>query len=85
MHGVVDDGLYVKKETEKEMLRMSGGSWSINLDEIANKDVTKIVYFTERCIYRISYNRAHQKGFFREMAGEKKLIVPIKYWKKEER
>ena len=85
MRGLVDNGLYIKKETEKGMLRMSGGSWSINLDDIANQDIDNIVYFTERCIYRISYNRAHEKGCIKEMAGEKKLIVPIKFWKKEER
>ena len=84
MHGIVRDGMYIKKETEKGMLRMSGGAWTINLDAIANQSVTKIVYFTERCIYRISYAKAHKKGFHKELAGEDKLVVPIKYWKKEE-
>ena len=85
MHGIVRDGTYVKNETEKGMLRMSGGSWTINLDEIANQDVARIVYFTERYIYRISYDKAHKEGFHKELAGEEKLVVPIKYLKKEER
>ena len=85
MHGTVDGGFYVKKESEKDKLRMSGGSWTINLDEINNKDITKIVFFTESYIYRISYSRAQEKGFIKHLAGELKLIVPIKYWKKEEK
>ena len=32
MHGTINDGYYVKKENEKDKLRMSGGAWTINLD-----------------------------------------------------
>ena len=85
MHGLIDGDLYIKKETEKGKLKMSGGSWTINLDEINNKDIKNIVYFTESNIYRISYSKAHQKGFVKHLAGELKLIVPIKYWRKEEK
>ena len=34
MHGLVDGDIYIKKESEKDKLRMSGGAWTINLDEI---------------------------------------------------
>jgi len=85
MHGLIDGDMYIKKEFEKDKLRMSGGSWTINLDEINNKEIKNIVYFTERNIYRISYNKAFDKGFVKQLAGELKLIVPIKYWRKEEK
>jgi hypothetical protein len=85
MHGTINDGYYVKKENEKDKLRMSGGAWTINLDEINNKDITDIVYFTESYIYRISYNKAQEKGFIKHLAGELKLIVPIKHWIKKEK
>jgi hypothetical protein len=83
MHGLIQDDYYVKKESEKDRLRMSGGAWSINLDEINNQKITNIVYFTDKYIYRISYEKAFDKGFIKLMAGEKKLIVPIKHWKIE--
>tara|TARA_R100000005_G_C4993407_1_gene200467 strand:- start:271 stop:528 length:258 start_codon:yes stop_codon:yes gene_type:complete len=85
MHGMLQDGIYIKKESEKDVLRIGGGSWTINLDEINNKDVERIVYFTEKNLYRITYKKAFEKGFFRILAGEKKLVVPIKHWTKEEK
>jgi hypothetical protein len=88
MHGFIDGNMYVKKEFEKHKLRMGGKeklSWTINLDEINNKDVKQIVYFTEKTIYRISYDKAHQKGFIKKLGGENKLVVPIKYWIQEEK
>ena len=83
MHGLIQDDYYFKKESEKDKLRMSGGAWSINLDEIDNQKIAHIVYFTDKYTYRISYDKAFDKGFIRTMAGEKKLIVPIKYWRVE--
>jgi hypothetical protein len=88
MHGTVNDGIYIKKESEKGKLRSFGkplGSWTINLDEINNQEIENIVYFTEKYIYRISYKKAFDKGYVKTLAGEIKLIVPIKEWKREEK
>lgn len=88
MHGIVDGDIYIKKESEKDKLRNFGkpeGSWTINLDEINNKPIENIVYFTEKFIYRISYKKAFKKGYIKKLAGELKLIVPIKQWVREEK
>jgi hypothetical protein len=88
MHGTVNDGIYIKKESEKGKLRSFGkplGSWTINLDEVNNQEIENIVYFTEKYIYRISYKKAFDKGYVKTLAGELKLIVPIKEWKREEK
>tara|TARA_Y100000590_G_scaffold414070_1_gene510603 strand:+ start:22242 stop:22499 length:258 start_codon:yes stop_codon:yes gene_type:complete len=85
MHGLIDGDMYIKKESEKDKLRMSGGAWTINLDEVNNKEIKNIVYFTERNIYRISYSKAFDKGFIKQLAGELKLIVPLKHWRVEEK
>lgn len=78
-HFTIIDGVLTKKEKEKDKLRMGGGSWSINLDEI-NKEPSSIKYITELTTYTISYADARLRGFIRVLGGEKKLIVPIKYW-----
>ena len=85
MHGLVDGDIYIKKESEKDKLRMSGGAWTINLDEINNQSIQNIVYFTEKNIYRITYKKAFDKGFVKQLAGELKLIVPLKHWRIEEK
>ena len=88
MHGTVSNGIYIKKESEKGKLRNFGkplGSWTINLDEVNNQDVDRIVYFTEKYIYRISYSKAFKKGYIKTLAGELKLIVPVKEWIREEK
>ena len=88
MHGTVNNGIYIKKESEKGKLRSFGkplGSWTINLDEVNNEEIENIVYFTEKYIYRISYKKAFDKGYVKTLAGELKLIVPIKEWKREEK
>jgi hypothetical protein len=88
MHGTVNDGIYIKKESEKGKLRNFGkplGSWTINLDEINNQDIERIVYFTEKYIYRISYKKAFDKGYVKTLAGELKLIVPVKEWMREDK
>jgi len=88
MHGTISDGIYIKKESEKGKLRNFGkpeGSWTINLDEINNKPIDRIVYFTESFLYRISYKKAFRVGYVKTLAGELKLIVPVKEWIKEEK
>ena len=88
MHGTINDGIYIKKESEKGKLRKFGkplGAWTINLDEINNQDIESIVYFTDKFIYRISYKKAFDKGFVKTLAGELKLIVPVRHWRKEDK
>ena len=85
-YGKIVGNTYIKKEDEKQKLRMGGGSWSINLAEIS-EIVKEIVFITSESKYRIDKEIAIAKGFIRSMSTkgviEKKLIVPIKHWIKE--
>ena len=85
-YGKIVGNTYIKKEDEKQKLRMGGGSWSINLAEIS-EIVTEIVYITSESKYRIDKEIAFARGFELPMPTkgviEKKLIVPIKHWIKE--
>lgn len=78
--GIVASGTYIKKEDERNMLRMNGGSWTINLDEIDGKDITMVKYITDRKSYWISLEKAITVGFERILGGERKLVVPLVYW-----
>ena len=86
-YGKVVDGVYIKSEDEKQILRMGGGSWSIKLDEI-NGLVKEIIYITNKARYKIDKETAIAKGFIRNMSTkgiiESKLIVPIRHWNKED-
>ena len=82
-HGVIRDGVYFKQEKEKDKLRMGGSSWSINMDELAEKDVHTYVYCTEKAHYIISTLDANEHGFMRILGGERKLVVPVKFWKEQ--
>lgn len=75
---IIDGDKAVKKEKESGKLRMEGGAWSVNLDELPN--VSSIVYITEKHKYTIAYEDAFLHGFVRVFNGEEKLIVPEKYW-----
>ena len=83
-YGKIVGNTYIKKEDEKQKLRMGGGSWSINLAEIS-EIVKEIVFITSESKYRIDKEIAIAKGFIRPMSTngviENKLIVPIKHWK----
>lgn len=79
-HGVVKEGVYYKHEKEADKLRMGGGAWSINLDELKGKDIQDIIFITETTQYKISMKDAHQFGFIRILGGETKLVVPINKW-----
>ena len=86
-YGKVVGDAYIKNEDENQKLRMGGGSWSINLDEIDDL-VKEIVYITKKAKYRIDRETAIAKGFIRNMSTkgiiESKLIVPIRHWNKED-
>lgn len=79
----INGDTYVKYEKESGKLRMSGGSWTINLDKI-NLDKVKIIrYITEKYNYQIKTDDATGKGYIRNFRGENKLVVPIAEWTKE--
>ena len=80
MKGYVKNRVYYKYEKETGKLRMGGGSWSINLDELDLNNVDKIIYITHYAQYEITLPDAMMKGFMRKFKGENKLIVPIKNW-----
>lgn len=74
----------VKREKEKDKLRMSGGSWTINLEnEISH--IEGFQYITETHVYEITKTQAFFNGFEKTFNGERKLVVPIKYWNTTEK
>jgi len=80
--GGVKDGVYTKHEKESGLLKMSGGSWTLNLDDIKDLKINKIVYVTDKHNYTIDYSKALEKGFTKNFLGENKLVIPLKNWKK---
>ena len=79
-HGIIINNQYNKYENEKQKLRMSGGAWTVKINEL-NSTVDEIVYKTDKGIYKISFNDALKKGFKKVFKDEEKLIIPIKHWK----
>lgn len=77
----IENNKMIKTEKESSKLRIGGGSWTINLDKVNLDDVNEIEYITHKSSYTISKQDAVSNGFYRTFNGEKKLIVPIKYWK----
>lgn len=84
MRGVLKNGIYTKTEKESGKLRMSGGSWSINLQDLDISKADTIVYETETASYTISTNDARKYGFQIRLGGELKLVIPVKYWERKE-
>lgn len=75
------NGTYIKNEYEKDRLRMAGGSWSINLEDILDySSIENVEFRTEAATYRISWERAKKHGFARTLGGEDKLVVPLEFW-----
>ena len=70
---------YLISEHERTKLRIAGGSWSLNMEEL-NDEVEDIVFTTSKGKYRITYQKAKEKGFYRTFQGETKLVVPEKEW-----
>jgi|TARA_R100000234_G_scaffold116925_1_gene94636 sorbitol-specific phosphotransferase system component IIBC len=83
MKQFIKDGVLTKYEKESSKLRMGGGSWTINLDEVSLESLTKIVYITNRYRYSISKKWAIEYGWTKLLGGENKLVVPIKFWIKD--
>ena len=79
MKGVIHNGNYTKHEDEKDILRLGGGSWTINMDWIT-EGVHSVTYITPTNKYSIQMKDAIQHGFLRVFKGEKKLVVPLKHW-----
>ena len=83
MYGIVKGDTYYKREHERTKLKMSGGAWTINMAEV-NDSVKNIIYKTDKGIYKIEYDKAVKKGFYRNFQGETKLVVPEKEWEFED-
>lgn len=79
MHGMIIGETYIKREKEKDQLRMGGGSWSINLKEL-KEHVKKVQFESEKGTYNITLEKAREFGFVRILGGEEKLVVPTGYW-----
>lgn len=75
------DGKVVKQKVPRQYQ----GSWTLNLDETTNHDFDHIYYFTELFVYRIDKKKAYEKGTFKVLGGEKKLVIPCKHFDVEER
>ena len=80
LRGQIKNKTYTKLEREKGKLRMAGGSWTINLDDVPLGEVDKIVYITESRRYEITREKAIEKGFEQKFKGESKLVVPERWW-----
>jgi hypothetical protein len=78
----IKDHILNKYEKESSKLRMSGGSWTINVDKFPLAKYHSVCYITRRYTYNISSDDALSNGFYKNLGGEKKLVVPIKYWDK---
>lgn len=81
MRGTVKGRIYTKYEDENQKLSMGNGSWSINLEELP-PDTELIEYITEDITYVIRRKIAFKHGFVKILGGEKKLVVPLKWWQK---
>ena len=71
-----------KYEKESSKLRMSGGSWTINVEKFPLAKYHTIRYITRQYVYDIDTEEALSNGFYKNLGGEKKLVVPIKHWSK---
>ena len=80
MKGWIEGKVYYKKELEKDRLRMGGGAWSINIDQLKDRELEKVVYITSEARYEIGWKKAKEKGFIRILGEETKLVVPIRNW-----
>ena len=85
MRGKLICGTYVKHEKESARLRIGGGSWTIPVDDLeALGERAKLIrYVTEAACYEIGYQEATARGFERVLGGERKLVVPVQYWKRQ--
>ena len=77
----IENNKMVKTEKESSKLRIGGGSWTINLDKVNLDEFDEIEYLTHKSSYTISKTEALSNGFYRTFQGERKLVVPLKYWK----
>jgi len=76
----INNYVLTKYEKESSKLRMSGGSWTINVEKFPLAKYHTIRYITRQYTYDIASEDALANGFYKNLGGEKKLVVPIKYW-----
>jgi len=82
MKGYIEHNIYYKHEDEKNKLKLYGESWTINLSELKSKirQIKKIVFITDKATYTINTYKAKKQGIIKVYQGEKKLVVPIRFW-----
>ena len=80
----IKDYVLIKYEKESSKLRMSGGSWTINVEKFPLAKYHTIRYITRQYVYDIDTEDALANGFFKNLGCEKKLVVPIKHWRRIE-
>tara|TARA_B100001939_G_scaffold314128_1_gene298370 strand:+ start:223 stop:519 length:297 start_codon:yes stop_codon:yes gene_type:complete len=80
----IKNHVLIKYEKESSKLRMSGGSWTINVEKFPLAKYHTIRYITRQYVYDIDTEDALANGFFKNLGGEKKLVVPIKHWRRIE-
>ena len=80
----IKNHVLIKYEKESSKLRMSGGSWTINVEKFPLAKYHTIRYITRQYVYDIDTEDALTNGFFKNLGGEKKLVVPIKHWRRIE-
>ena len=85
MRGYLINSVYHKHEDEKQKLKMGGGSWTINLNEVKPYEVKKFIYHTKKYDYEIDSDNAVSRGWRLVFKDEPKLVVPEKHWKKTRR
>ena len=71
-----------KYEKESSKLRMAGGSWTVNVDKFPLAKYHTIRYITRQYVYEIDSESALANGFYKNLGGENKLVVPLKHWRK---
>ena len=76
MRGFIKNRIYTKLEDETGKLRIYGGAWSINLDDLGKKKINTIVYKTHKDVYSIDMKTAKHIGIKKNFKGENKLVVP---------
>lgn len=75
----VQGNTLVKYEKASSKLRMFGGSWTVKAELLTDK-IEHIKYITSGKEYNISVDDAYEHGQWRVFQGEKKLIIPLKFW-----